>query len=102
MGWLRSRNDEHGKLFAGRRFMILRKLTMNPYFDYKQLIELVQQCGGEILSCYENLSPEKLYIIFSKHSKAIEESKNIENLYKCDVVTMEWVLDSISEELNLT
>ncbi|CAR97812.2 Breast cancer type 1 susceptibility protein homolog [Caenorhabditis elegans] len=101
MGWLRSRNDEHGKLFAGRRFMILRKFTMNPYFDYKQLIELVQQCGGEILSCYENLSPEKLYIIFSKHSKAIEESKNIENLYKCDVVTMEWVLDSISEYLIL-
>uniref|UniRef100_A0A8R1ILF9 BRCT domain-containing protein n=2 Tax=Caenorhabditis japonica TaxID=281687 RepID=A0A8R1ILF9_CAEJA len=70
---------------------------MNPYFDYKQLIDLVKLCGGEILSCYDNLSPEKLFIIFSKHSKSIDESRNMEKVYKCEVVTIEWVLDSISE-----
>uniref|UniRef100_A0A1I7TFR4 RING-type E3 ubiquitin transferase BRCA1 n=1 Tax=Caenorhabditis tropicalis TaxID=1561998 RepID=A0A1I7TFR4_9PELO len=97
IGWIRSRADEQGKLFEGCRFMILRRFTMNPYFDYKQLIELVTLCGGEILSSYEKSSPEKLYIIFSKHSKAIEESKRMEEIHKCQVVTMEWVLDSISE-----
>ncbi|CAL2037813.1 unnamed protein product [Caenorhabditis brenneri] len=97
IGWLRSRNDAHGKLFQGCRFMILRKFTMNPYFDYKQLIDLVQLCGGEILSSYENQPPENLYIIFSKHSKALEESRRMEQVYKCAVVRMEWVLDSISE-----
>lgn len=97
IGWIRSRNDVGGKLFAGCRFMILRKFTMNPYFDYKQLLELVQLCGGEILSSYDNPPPQKLFIIFSKHSKAIEESTRMEEIYKCEVVTMEWVLDSISE-----
>lgn len=64
---------------------------------FQQLIELVQLCGGEILSSYENLSSDKLFIVFSKHSKAIGEARNMEDVYKCEVVTMEWVLDSISE-----
>ncbi|EFO94509.1 CRE-BRC-1 protein [Caenorhabditis remanei] len=97
IGWLRARSDAGGKLFAGFRFMILRRFTMSPYFDYKHLIELVQLCGGEILSNYENQSPVNLYMIFSKHSKSIAESRNMENLYKCQVVTTEWVLDCISE-----
>ncbi|CAI2348793.1 unnamed protein product [Caenorhabditis sp. 36 PRJEB53466] len=97
IGWLRSRNDAEGKLFSGCRFMILRKFTINPYFEYKQLIELVQLCGGEILGSYNNLSPEKLFIVFAKDSKSIDESVNMERVYKCEVVTMEWVLDCISE-----
>ncbi|UMM25193.1 hypothetical protein L5515_005112 [Caenorhabditis briggsae] len=97
IGWLRARNDEHGKLFDGCRFMILRKFTKSKHFDYKHLIELVQLCGGEILSSYENQKPENLYIIFSKNSEAIGEARNMKALYNCQVLTMEWVLDSISE-----
>ncbi|CAP24475.1 Protein CBR-BRC-1, partial [Caenorhabditis briggsae] len=63
----------------------------------RHLIELVQLCGGEILSSYENQKPENLYIIFSKNSEAIGEARNMKALYNCQVLTMEWVLDSISE-----
>ncbi|CAB3402999.1 unnamed protein product [Caenorhabditis bovis] len=98
LGWEKAILTE-GKieLFSGLQFMILRRFASSPYLNYKDVIELVTLCGGEIFDSSITPNPSKMVIVFSSNSHALTEVKSMENTYKCPVVTCEWVLDSISE-----
>ncbi|CAI5444564.1 unnamed protein product [Caenorhabditis angaria] len=100
LGWQKSREIQlkmRPKLFTDFKFMIIRRFAASPYVDYKKLIDLVKIGGGEIFENFGADAPKNLIIIFSKTSQSIGEFEKMEKLYRCPVVTIEWLLDSISE-----
>ncbi|CAI4228917.1 unnamed protein product [Auanema sp. JU1783] len=89
-------------LFTNKKFMLPPRFSNHHVITREKLGELIELCGGKLITKLWECDPQDTYIIFATESKEYDVARRYEFDTKVPVLNAEWILDSVAEFRTIT